>query len=254
MKKLFLSVLMSLVICIPVIASEYESPMSMYKDNYFIAGDNDDQVKFQLSAKFNVFYPARTGIYVGYTQTSWWTCYQSRDTFSSNYMPEAFFRLETNNNIFGNVDLGPLDYLQISPIQHASNGVEGLEHRGINIYYAQAQLSIGDVYNFGINGKGFGYYSRSGKNKDINDYRKNYEAEVFFKLKSATNWYIDKFELHAMCSGNPMDKGYYKIEGICQLFTSTIQPKFFIQYNKGYGINLLTYNIKETELRAGLIF
>lgn len=256
MKKLF----MLIIICYStaLFASEYQSPMSLYKDNYFVAGNSKDQVKFQLSAKYNIFYTpqlqAPIGLYVAYTQTSWWTCYEKRDTFSSNYTPETFYQLESGNNIFGNVDLGIIDYIQVSPIQHASNGVEGVDHRGINIYYGQIQLSVGEVFNFGTNLKGFGYYSRSGKNKNINDYRKNYEAEVFFKLKSKTNWYVDKFELRAKCTGNPRDKGYYMIEGVCQIFTSIIQPKIFVQYNDGYGINMITYNQKETELRAGFIF
>ena len=239
-------------------ASEFVSPINLYKDNYFTAGNFDDQVKFQFSAKYNLFYTpnvqAPIGLYLGYTQTSWWTCYDGRDTFSSNYMPETFYQLESENNIFNNINLGIIDYIQLCPIQHASNGVEGVEHRGINIYYGQIQLSVGEVFNFGTNIKGFGYYTKSGKNKDINDYKKNYEAEVFFKLKSKNNWYVDKYELHAKCTGNPLNKGYYVVEGVFQIFTSVIQPKIFISYNKGYGINLLTYNQKETELRAGVIF
>ena len=44
------------------------------------------------------------------------------------------------------------------------------------------------------------------------------------------------------------------IEGICQIFSSRIQPKLFCQWNDGYGVNMVTYNKKEKEFRAGLIF
>lgn len=255
MKKIYQGITFIVIFLISVClsATEYQSPMSLYKDNYFVAGDDDDQVKFQFSAKYNILYPAETGLYIGYTQISWWTCYEGSDTFSSNYQPEVFYKLESIKNPF-ELDLGLIDYIQISPIQHSSTGVEGKDHRGINIYYGQVQMSIGEVYNFGLNMKGYGYYSRNKRNKDINDYRHNYEADVFFKLKSISNWYIDKYELHAKCVGNPFDKGYYMIEGICQIFSSRIQPKLFCQWNDGYGVNMVTYNKKEKEFRAGLIF
>lgn len=238
-------------------AAEYTSPMSLYKDNFFIAGNNDDQVKFQVSAKYDLFYSPTysyaTGIYLGYTQTSWWTCYGSSDTFSSSYQPEVFFQFISSDNPF-DINLGVIDYIQVSPIMHCSTGVEGDDHRSINIYYVQTQLSVGEVYNFGLNIKGYGYYSKNRRNKDINEYRHNYEADMFFKLKSKNNWYVDKYEIHAKAVGNPLNKGYYMVEGICQIFTSIFQPKIFIQYNKGYSVNIVDYNKKEEEFRAGLIF
>lgn len=249
----FIYMLLICIISVNIYAY-YENPMSLYKDNFFVAGNDDDQVKFQISAKYNIFYPAKSGLFLGYTQISWWKCYGSSDTFSSNYQPEIFYKFESKDNIFNDLDLGYIDYIQFSPIQHSSTGTEGDTHRAINIYYAQVQVSIGEVYNFGINGKIYGYYSRNRRNADINEYRHNYDALAFFKLKSKSNWYVDKFELHAGCTGNPTDKGYYVLEGVCQIFTSIIQPKLFVQYNDGYGINMVDYNKKEKEFRGGLIF
>lgn len=233
--------------------TSYESPLVFYKPMYFIAGNQQDQVKAQVSFALNAFYMDNPFAFLGYTQLSWWKCYQDSDTFSTNYQPEVFVKFLNKDNIF-DLAMGPIDYLQFSPIQHSSTGVEGEDHRSINIYYAQVQASTGEKYNFGANLKLYGYYSISDQNEDINDYRKNYEADLFFKLKSKTTWYVDKFELHARAVGNPFDKGYYVLEGICQIFTSKFQPKLFVQYNKGYGINMVTYNKKETELRAGITF
>jgi outer membrane phospholipase A len=235
-------------------ASEYESPMSLYKDNYFTAGSMTDQMKFQISAKYNIFYPSSTGLYFGYTQISWWKAYRDADTFSSNYQPECFYAIESKKNIFNDADLGIIDYLQVSPIQHSSTGIEGENHRSINIYYGQIQLSAGEVLNFGANVKVFGYYTCSDQNADFNDYRRNYEADFFFRLKSKSNWYVDKYELHLRCSGNPFGKGYYMAEGICQIFTAKIQPRLFVQFSDGYGVNMVCYNKKVRELRAGIIF
>ena len=235
-------------------ADEYLSPMTLYKDNYFTAGSMKDQLKFQISAKYNIFYPADTGLYFGYTQISWWKAYNDADTFSSNYQPEGFYLVESKKNIFADADLGIIDYIQVSPIQHSSTGVEGDDHRSINIFYGQIQLSAGEVFNFGTNLKAFGYYFRCDQNRDINDYRRNYEADFFFKLKSKSNWYVDKYELHFRCSGNPFGKGYYMAEAIAQIFTSKVQPKLFVQFSDGYGVNMVKYNRKVQELRAGILF
>jgi len=253
MRKILLTIL-TMFMTLSVYAADYVSPMSMYQDNYFIAGNQTDQVKLKLSAKFAAFYPAETGIFLGYTQLSLWKCYQKSDTFYTNYMPEVFYRLDSKNNLW-DLDLKAIDFIQFSPIQHASTGVEGINHRSINIYYGQIQMSTGDLVNIGFNVKGFGYYTISKKNADINDYRRNYEADVFFKIKSGSNWYVDKYELHAKCTGDPRDKGYYQIEAQGQVITDKFQPKIFVQYQKGYSDSLVFYNKKsEKEIRAGFIF
>jgi outer membrane phospholipase A len=254
MKKLF-AALMLLFCSIGVYAAEYENPMSMYKDNYFLFGDKEDETKFQISAKYNIFYPSKTGLFVAYTQTSWWEIYNSRDFFSSNYQPEVFYRFTSGDNIFSNKIIPYVDYIQVSPEYHCSNGVPKDQGRvGINTYYAQVQFSIGEVYNFGTNLKVFGYYSKTRRNEDINDYRKNYEAEVFFKLKSKTYWLLDKYELHARCTGNPAGKGWYQLEAVATLFTTYFQPKLMVQFNDGYSPNLAYWNQKDRELRVGITF
>jgi len=235
-------------------ASEYQSPMSIYKDNYFIAGDKDDQVKVQLSMKFNLFYPSSTGFYAGYTQLSNWLCYEDRDTFYTMYCPEVFYRFESGNNLFGDSTLPFVDFLQVSPIVHNSTGVEGENHRSVNMYYAQAQLSYGEVYNVGVGGKYFRYYSISDKNEDINKYRKNYEADIFFKLKSKTVEYLDKEELHFKFGGNPLGNGWYCIEAQFRIISSKFQPKIFLQFYKGRDEIMVNYDKKTESVRIGLIF
>lgn len=261
MKKLLITIFITLF-CAPVFAEneEYISPMSMYKDNYFVAGDMDNQVKFQISAKYNIVFSKghnEPGFYFGYTQTSWWKVYKGADTFSTNYQPEGFYRFEPgSSNIFGIMksDVPYLDYFQISPIQHASTGVETSDHRSINIYYAQLQMATPTTLSIGFNTKIFGYYYKDKANSDINDYRKFYEADIFLKLRSRTITLLDRYELHTKCTGNPLGKGYVMLEGTFQLVTAEFQPRLFIQYNRGYGVNMVNYNKKETELRAGFVF
>lgn len=252
MKKL-LALILFLLLSASLFAAEYQSPFSQNRDNYIIAGNDDDQVKFQLSLKADLLYPFNTGAYFGYTQTTWWKVYDGADTMSSNYQPEVFFKLESGNNIFNNVDLGAVDYIQISPYNHCSTGVEGTQHRGINVYYAQMQISNSGRFSAGDNIKVFGYYTKSRRNKDIADYKGYYENDIFIKWNSATVEGMSLAELHFK-HGGTLDKGWLCVEARSIIFSSRIQPRFFVQYYYGYGENIVSYNIKEHSAYAGLIF
>lgn len=256
MRTLLLLTICIIFIAVPVFG-EYESPLSLYRDNYFITGDDSDQTKFQLSLKYSIFYPSRLGIFAAYTQKSWWKTHDKSSPFyESNYQPEAFVRFESKNNMLGNLNLGIIDYIQVAPIYHCSNGQEGIDNRSMNTYYGEIQLSIGKVYNIGAAGKVFGYYNTAKENKDIDNYIGHYEADCFFKLKSASTFFLDKEELHVKFGGYGEDntKGWYCIEASVRLVTSIIQPRLFIQYYNGYGEWLVNYNQKEESLRVGLSF
>lgn len=252
MKKFF-SLIILILLCFPLFASEYQSPLTMNRDNYFVAGNDEDQTKFQLSIKADLIYPFNTGFYFGYTQTTWWKVYNGADTMSANYQPEVFYLLNSKNNIFNNVDLGAIDFIQISPFNHCSTGVEGIDHRSINIYYGQIQISGGGRVSVGDNLKVFGYYTQDKQNKDIEKYKGYYENDIFLKLNSATVEDMTLAELHFK-HGGTLSKGWLCAELQTILFSSDFQPRLFIQYFYGYGENIVEYNIKEHSAYAGLIF
>ena len=255
MKKIFIAFFILITSIAYTEEKKYESPMTLYNDTYMIAGNTNAQVKIQLSTKFNLLYPSNTGIYMGYTQLSKWIVYNNRDTFYTMYMPEAFYQYESGNNIFGNSIIPFIDYIQVSPVIHCSTGTEGVDHRSMNTYYGQVQSSYGDVFNIGLNIKAFGYYKEiSKRNKDINKYRKNYEADVFFKIRSKTVEYLDKEELHFKFGGNPRGNGWYCIEARFRLVTGYIQPKLFVQFYSGYNEFMIDYNKKTRSIRAGVVF
>lgn len=235
-----------------VFSKDYESAVQPYKDNYFLFGNMEDQVKFQISMKFNLIYPSDIGMYIGYSQLTQWFIYGKRDTMWVNYQPELIYKFESGKNIFNNAVIPFVDYIQMSPIYHCSTGVEGENHRAMNQYYGQIQLSYGDVYNFGVNGRYHRYWSISSYNKDINSYRLNYEASVFFKLKSKTVNYLDKEEIAFKCSGNPLNKGYYIVEAKTRIITTYFQPRLMIQYQHGYSDIFVNYNKKEECVRVGI--
>lgn len=235
------------------IYADYESPMTKYKDNYFIAGNED--VKFQVSAKYNIFYPFDSGIYFGYTQKSWWKIYDSSSPFyETNYMPEAFIQFESGRNMFGDAVIPGIDYIKVSPIFHKSNGQDEADNRSLNLYYGEIQVSAGDIVNIGASGKVFGYYNKAKENYDINKYNKNYEANIFIKLKSKNVQYLDKEELNIRFAGNPAGNGWYEVEFKVRILTTYVQPKLFFQFRNGYDEFLINYNEKHKSFRAGLVF
>lgn len=250
MKKI-LSLCFMLLISCSLFAAEYKYPISPYQDNYFIAGNSEDQTKFQISFESDLSF--ETGLYLGYTQTTWWTVYNGRDTMSANYKPEVFYRLVSKDNIFKDVDLKAVDYIQISPFYHQSTGVEGEDHRSINLYYGQIQLSTPHLISVGFNLKVFGYYTKDKQNEDIDKYKGYYENDLFVKLNSSSVEGMTLAELHFK-HGGTLDKAWLCIEARSILFTNKIQPRVFIQYYYGYGENMVFYDKKEQSLYGGLVF
>jgi len=202
MNKLFIIILLfQISVCYAaeteISVAQNKTAMSLYRDNYITFGDASDQIKFQLSAKYQLYIPDKNpeddeittfiktvgnSAFFAYTQTSWWKVYSGRDTFSTNYQPEAFFKFDSKNS-FRDLNLGPFKYFKIAPIYHCSTGVEGSDHRSINEFYGEFDISYLDEKKqneIGINPRLFGYWSKSTQNADINDYRHNYEANLYY--------------------------------------------------------------------------
>lgn len=223
------------------------NPISVYRDNYFLAGGSDDQVKFQISVKYDLV-DNRKLLFAGFTQTSWWKLYDCSSPFyESNYQPEAFGRWEFN---------GYKDYIQLSPIHHCSNGKDGDVSRSINDYYLQLQASKASYFTpllrCGFNIRIFGYWNTSDENDDFNDYRKNYMLDLFLKVKRFGNrTFVTNTELHGLCTGNPLDKGYYQVT-LSTLPYYKFLAQLFVQFHSGYGESMIEYNNKENSIRGGI--
>ena len=256
--KYLLTILISIILVFGFLvyarATELQSPMSLYHDNFFLFGDEANQTKFQVSAKYNLLWPFDSGIYVAYSQLTHWYVYGDRDTMHSAYQPEVLYRFTSGDNPFNNFKIPFVDYIQAAPEYHCSTGVEGVDHRAVNEYYGQIQMSVGEIYNFGFNARMFGYYTICDKNKDINEYQKNYQADIFFKLQSGNVLGLDKEELHCTFSGDPLNKGFIEVKFIVRLFTTYIQPHLFLDYYRGYLQDMVTYNQKDNVIRIGIDF
>ena len=257
-KKIVLSSLIIFFASMNIFAEvAYIDPIQAYKTNYIITGEHiEDQVKFQLSIMYPLFWPFNTGLYFGYTQLSYWRIYDKSSPFEdTNYSPEFFYKFESGDNIFNDYRIKFVDYIQISPIQHRSNGQpSGPDDRSENKYYGEIQLSVGEVYNFGVRGKVFGYYNVADGNKDINVYHKNYETGIFFKNLSKRISGLEREKVEITFGGNPTNRGWVKAEVSARLITSYFQPRLFVQFFRGYDEFMMYYNIKTEAVRIGLSF
>jgi len=128
-----------------------DRPVSAHKVNYFSVdhwpGDGDAQVKFQISMKFRVLQPDLYVLqynlfpaYVAYTQKSLWNVGQQSMPFEeNNYNPEIFLDYPVNAAITGRFKLRNI---VVSPIEHESNGLVGVESRSWNRQYVLIKFGL----------------------------------------------------------------------------------------------------------------
>jgi outer membrane phospholipase A len=111
------------------------SSFKSYRPNYFgytvrhSNSDNEGQIKFQLSLKYEV--RQASDVYFAYTQKSFWNIQQSSAPFAeSDFSPEVFYllRREDPDNV--------IRYVQFAA-QHESTGEDGSGSHGWNIFYIE---------------------------------------------------------------------------------------------------------------------
>jgi len=250
------------------------SPLTFHKPMYMLFGNKDDQVKGQLSFKYDPFFGFidNLGLYLAYTQLMDWKLYDLSSPFKDiNFNPEVFWRLETRKNVFGNIDLGYLDHVQLGVWEHKSNGKDGGKSRSWDRSYVQVQVSMGSTFNVGMSIKYFVLFipTIDNNNRDIQQYIGSWEAMVFFKHER-NDGRPGLIELYARfgAGGGPNGFNFYKgwqEYGI--IFPSLfVRVMPYIQVFHGYGEFLLDYNVKRantwdgtflhgtgTAIRVGLI-
>lgn len=225
------------------------SPFSLYKPNFVIFGNSDDQVKVQFSIQYELL--KKSGVFMAWSQTMFWKLYKKSSPFAEiNFNPELFWKYGNNYNFF-----------QIGIYEHKSNGKEGPTSRGWDRSYGEFQGSIGKNFNGGFDFKAFYTWHKADENKDINDYIGFYETKLFVRFLKSSHFSItDKEELYFRGGtgighgGFDFKKGWVEAGLKFRLMFRDIQPHFFIQGFYGYGESLVDYNVKDMALRAGFVF
>lgn len=224
------------------------SPVSIYRWNYVVFGNRDDQVKAHLSLKYEFI--KESGIFLGYSQSMFWMLYEKSSPFSDiNFNPDVFW-------VYG----GKLNFLQLGLWEHKSNGKDGLASRAWDRSYAQFQVSAGRHFNAGLDMKAFYYWSIARENEDIEDYTGYYEAKIFFRfIESDPGSITENEEIYFRGGtgkghyGFDVNKGWIEAGLKFRLPFWSIQPHFFIQGFYGYGESLAEYNRKDRAVRAGFL-
>jgi len=246
MFKKIINTLLFILISLPVIADENDnlSPMELYKPSYFIFGDSKDQVKVQLSFKYALLKKYQSGLFMGYSQYMMWNLYDKSSPFYDiNYNPEVFFKSKYFLAKY-------LDYIQIAPYEHMSNGRDGEESRSIDRIYIELQSSVSGKVSFGVNLKGYCYYSTESNNKDYTKYSNYYTAKFFVSLGDSLDE-NSKDELYIKIGG--FKKGFIE-SGIISRKLWKLNPRLYFQVYHGYLSTMLDYNEKNTQIRIGVIF
>ena len=133
------------------VENESGSPVATHKVNYWSIngwpGNNNTQVKFQISMKFQVLKPNlyffKYNIfpaYFAYSQKSLWDIGQPSGPLEENdFNPEFFLDYPVNAVIVGRFKL---NNTVISPIEHESNGLAGDQSRGWNRQYIMIKFGL----------------------------------------------------------------------------------------------------------------
>jgi phospholipase A1 len=263
------------------IGTKTDSPVAAYKLNYFAInnspGNDNAQVKFQISMKFRVLRPNLYVLkynvfpaYFAYTQMSLWNVGQpSRPFEESNYNPEFFLDYQINAGIIGRIKLRNI---VVSPLEHESNGLAGIQSRSWNRQYI--------LIKFGVESK----EELAEKNSFLSD-----KALLYVKLWHASGYGDERAYLQSIGSSDTflnymghgeigvsirnflwggslrdhqldiktpifrtINKDSYKLEFRQQL--PNMNFAIFLQYWYGYGETLLRFDQFERRSFVGLSF
>lgn len=223
------------------------------KSPAFLGDSKHNQVKFQFSFKYRVFFD----LYFGFTQKSFWDFWEVNNSApfqDSNYNPELFYPI--------NVDIYPLKVLTLG-IEHESNGQskKSGHSRSINKPYLLFDLkwnswfcqNLKAFYYFDILFDKFGLIKDDLlENKDIYEYYGFFDLTTKFLFSK--NFNIELL-LRKGWSAN-VKKGAvqlgidFKIP-VDYLIKYGINPSFYTEFFAGYGENLMNYNEFQLRYRFG---
>lgn len=252
--------------------------LSTYKPMYFslgwgslyqnlgttFASYSDDLVKVSVSMKYDPFYRWHSGLFMAYTQTMFWDTFGYSGPFEEiDFNPELFWRLESGYNLFGDVKIPLLDFLQAG-WEHKSNGQNEPLSRGYDRLYGQIQLGLGENIHFALGAKWFhmidtdwfdnGFLSLR-DNPDIQMYTSSWEFQALLSLGDHRIFLLpSKFILSVGPGGgaNAFDfsLGWQQLEVYLGKFIGDFRP--YIQVWNGYGQSMIDYNQAALSAHAGL--
>ncbi|WP_346778292.1 phospholipase A [Paraburkholderia sp. Ac-20342] len=235
--------------------NSFLSRFSAYEPMYFADGSNGENLaKFQLSFKFRLVTPDdprsrgfADNLYFGYTQTSLWDlgAYSApfRDT---SYMPALFYYLEDTgwkSKWWSKMGL-------MAGYEHESNGRDGPESRGIDIFFVKPIWDFGDLNgnHLTVAPKVYYYAHIAGENHDITDYR-GY-MDLLLKYGSTDSWQIATTLRKGMKGGKGSIDTQFTYP-LAKLINNRWGGFLWVGFFTGYGEDILDYNQHRWIARIG---
>jgi len=230
--------------------------LSFNEPMYFAAGNSggNRNAKFQLSFKFRLFQPDDMrsrglidNLYFGYTQFSLWDLQSPSSPFrDTNYRPSLYYYLPDLG-----IHNGVLSRMSIATgLEHESNGRDGPQSRGLNIFFVQPTLTFGDLndYQFRISPKVYTYLGPLSDNPDIGQYRGHADLKLAIGKPDGVE-FSTTLRKGTRSNANSADSTLsYPLSRLIPGTAGYLMASYFY----GYGESLLTYNQKATpQFRIG---
>lgn len=239
--------------------------LKAHEPMYFLYGPDDPAGKFQLSFKYQLFsdngslarsLPAVSGLFIGYSQTSFWDLRgESKPFFDNSYRPEILFSYEQVDRFLKREGERLLpDWVRLDfagGFQHESNGRDGFDSRSLNTVYIRPAITFGDreSYFVSVGSRIYSYVGDLGDNPDIANYRGHVDLRVVAGhgggLQLATTARL----------GDGGDRGSLQFDlsyPLRNLLDDNLDIYLHGQVFTGFGESLLEYDKHDTVWRAGI--
>jgi outer membrane phospholipase A len=246
-----------------LMTESFEKHFSTYQPMYFIIGSKPT-AKFQISLKYQLLdadgslaqhVPPLKGLYVAYTQTSFWDWTQPSSPFVDNsYRPELMFSydhvLPSVSKFLHTSQLG-----MQGGLQHESNGRDGSASRSMNLLYIRPifvwDIDKADDLFISVAPRVFIYVTSLSDNPDMPDYRGYGDVRLVIGQRYG-------LQLAAFARiGDHFDKGSLELDLSQPLRGRShgdLDLYLYAQFFTGYGEELIEYNKETTTWRVGLAF
>jgi phospholipase A1/A2 len=207
---------------------------------------------FSPSGSLERAVPSVSGLYLAYTQTSFWDIgAASGPFFDSSYKPELLYMYQQRDPRWLH-GASRFD-LQLG-LQHESNGKAGVESRSLNIAYVRPVFTFGQgqvEHGFFVTvaPRVWTYVGDLEDNPDLRDYR------GYGDLRFIIGWRDDLQLSATVRPGEEWDTMALELNLSYPLgrFTGrSVDMYIYAQYFTGYGESLILYNERSDSFRIGL--
>ncbi len=245
----------------------FKAHFEPYEANYFIAGFDQPNAKFQFSLRYRIFnedgwvpnhLPPLGKLYVAYSQTSLWDWETESAPFKdSSYKPELHYAWR---DLFGAGDRnGPVRWDLEAGLQHESNGRGGIDSRSLNLAYLRPRVTFGRSGEFqvAIAPRAWVYVSdvegrHTAANVPIGDPVERYRGNLDLRVTAGWRDYL-MLEAYARV-GEDWDRGSLTLDASYPLKSlpwGLFAGYLHVQYFTGYGESLLDYDQRSDSIRFG---